>query len=333
MAQWSTQPNKVTAPPKLSVVLPVYNVSPWLKECLDSIFQQTFPAHEIVAVDDGSTDQSPKILSNYSLSHPELKVIRQENAGLSVARNSGLAQTTGTHVIFLDSDDTIEPTMFEKLFKMAVDDDLDIALCNGYFNFEGRKKNRLINENSSSSVMAGREWLRQLLHNQRIFHGVVMHLYRVDFLQSNNFCFIPGQIHEDVIWTNQVLLAAQRIRYTDKPFYNYRIRQNRSGTDKIRRSLEYSIPCSVTNTRQLIKMGNNIKNDKDLSALMRWQGVDSGFAVFHMIDKLPSKNDRLQYVNRLWNDGFFSLLWNNASLFKHKRKVARLALRRALHLV
>ena len=317
-----------SSPTRLSVVLPVYNVSPWVEKCLDSIFQQTHPAYEVIAVDDGSTDLSHDILTQYASIHPELHIIRQKNSGLSVARNSGLDYATGTHLIFIDSDDFIEPTMFEKLLDMAIDDGLDMALCNGWFHFEDRKSDKLINSLPSTSPMEGKEYLKQLLSNKSIFHAVWMHLYRIDFIRSHNFHFIAGQVHEDVIWTNEALLEAQRVRYIDEPLYYYRIRQQRSGDDKKRRSINYTIPCSITNTTRLLELANNNINDNELIYLMQWQGVDSGFSVFHLIEKITSKKERLRYINKIWNDGFFRLMWKNANSFKHKRKITRLILRK-----
>jgi|SaaInlV_165m_DNA_2_1040747.scaffolds.fasta_scaffold07216_2 glycosyltransferase involved in cell wall biosynthesis len=317
----------------LSIVLPVYNVAKWLEKCLDSIFQQTWPADEIIAVDDGSTDNSYKILSRYAKIHPQLKIIRQSNGGLSVARNTGIAAATGTYLIFIDSDDFIDENMYSIMMNMVTSNNLDMAICNGWFYFENREPNKLINHIGNSIVMPGKEWLKERLRSKKIIHMVWMHIYKTRFIKKEKFEFIPGQVHEDVIWTNQILIAAKTMQYIDKPLYYYRIRQNRSGADQIRRSIEYVIPCSVTNTNILIDIANNIKQDSELAQLMRWQAVDSGFAVFHLIEKLSNKKSRIEQLNTLWNSNFFRLMWNNSTSINHKRKVIRLTIKKFLRLI
>ncbi len=319
-------------PVTLSVILPVYNVAEWLEECLNSIFQQTRPADEIIAVDDGSTDNSYEVLARYAEMHPQLKIIRQENGGLSVARNSGILASSGTYLIFIDSDDFIEVSMFAKLLKMATTNELDMVLCNGWYYFDNNNKKQLINTDiKNSPVVTGREWLSQRLINKKIVHMVWMHLYRLEFLRENDFQFIPGQVHEDIIWTNQVLLSAKRVQYIDDPLYYYRIRQIRTGADQMRRSREYVIPCSVTNTETLIKMADKIEDNSQLSQLMRWQAVDSGFAVFHLIEKLPSRKVRLQIMDHLWNTHFYHIMWKNSVNFRQKKKMARLIICKLTH--
>ena len=162
---------------------------------------------------------------------------------------------------------------------------------------------------------------------------VWMHLYRRKFLESHGFHFIPGQIHEDVIWTNQVMLAAHRVRYIDNILYNYRIRQSRSGADLVRRSREYVIPCSIKNTKTISKMADELRHDPDLERLMRWQAFDSGNAIFHLIDKLPEKQDRVIQMQRLKKECFFSLMRHNATSFSQHRKLLKIILKEAIGIV
>ncbi|MEO1944385.1 MAG: glycosyltransferase [Candidatus Thioglobus sp.] len=314
----------------LTVVLPVYNVSSWLEECLDSIFKQTRLADQIIAINDGSTDSSAEILEEYALKYPQLKIITQENGGLSVARNSGLKYATGDYVIFIDSDDFIDTQMFGLLLKAAVENQLDIALCNAWSYFEDREDNTLvIKENIDSKVVRGPDFLRQRLRNKKLVHMVWMHIYSLDFLKLNKFRFIPGQVHEDVIWTNQVLLAAKNVMYIPQALYYYRSRQvdTRSNADKIRRSREYVISCSIVNVNELIVMANSITDDSELSSLMRWQAVDGGFSVFHAIEKNPIKEDRIKKLQTLWIDGFYKIMWINSQNFTQRRKIIRYMLR------
>ena len=101
--------------PKVSVIIPVYNSAEYLGQCLDSIFLQTLNDIEVICVDDGSTDDSPSILSTYAMLDDRLKLVHQENAGPGVARNRGMQEATGEFIIFLDSDDFFHKEMLEKM--------------------------------------------------------------------------------------------------------------------------------------------------------------------------------------------------------------------------
>ncbi len=110
--------------PIISVIIPTYNIAPYLPRCLDSVLNQTYPNIEIVAVDDGSTDDTAKVLQSYAEQHATLRVIQQENSGVSAARNAGLEAATGEYLFFLDGDDWLSPTALERLYSAAADADL-----------------------------------------------------------------------------------------------------------------------------------------------------------------------------------------------------------------
>jgi len=308
----------------LSIVLPVYNTASYLRRCLDSIAAQAALPKEIIAIDDGSTDESKTILVEYAANRlPMLRIKHQENNGLSAARNTGLRLATGKWVSFIDSDDFIDPMMFQKTVAMAEQDDLDILLCNGLYRFEdGRSDTPIYSAPIETDLQSGPDWLKRRLLDRRIAHMVWLHLYKNTFLRAHQFKFIPGRVHEDVVWTNRVLLAANRVRQINDQFYFYCIRTTRSGADMIRRSLEYTIPCSIDNALELDSLANTIA-DRTLSDLMRWQAFDSGNAVFHLIEKLPNSHDRLHQLDLLSKKGVLRMMWNNAGSMGEKRKVIR----------
>ena len=114
--------------PKVSVILPVYNVAPYLEQCMDSIINQTLKEIEIICVDDGSTDESLDILKNYAKNDERIILIEQKNAGAGAARNNGLAKARGKYLSFLDSDDFFEPMMLEKAYQKAVESEAQIVV-------------------------------------------------------------------------------------------------------------------------------------------------------------------------------------------------------------
>lgn len=115
--------------PSISVIIPVYNVAPWLCDCLSSVLNQTLKSLEIIIVDDGSTDISPQIIAEYAAKDSRVKVITQKNSGLGAARNTGIINAAGEYLAFLDSDDRILPNTYEKLYEKALAFDCDIVFC------------------------------------------------------------------------------------------------------------------------------------------------------------------------------------------------------------
>ena len=127
--------------PKVSVIIPVYNVEKYLSECLDSVVNQTLKDIEIICVNDGSPDGSAAILEEYAQKDNRIKVITQENRGLSEARNSGLKIASGEYIAFLDSDDYIDLKFFEQLYKRGIESNSDVVVCENIYRFSGNKQN------------------------------------------------------------------------------------------------------------------------------------------------------------------------------------------------
>ncbi len=124
---------------KLSVIIPVYNVSEYLRQCLDSVIYQTFSEMEIILVNDGSTDNSGDICKEYALKDSRVIYLEQKNAGLAAARQTGLEAACGDYIAFVDSDDWLELNMYERMLSVALDNDADIVFCNTYRN-ESKKE-------------------------------------------------------------------------------------------------------------------------------------------------------------------------------------------------
>ena len=121
--------------PKISVLVPAFNVAPWIGKTLDSILSQTYNNLEVIVVDDGSTDETAEILEHYAAMDERVIVIHQSNAGLVAAREIGIAHATGEYVTFVDGDDTIEPDMYERLMVNALRHDPDFTHCGTAFDF------------------------------------------------------------------------------------------------------------------------------------------------------------------------------------------------------
>lgn len=312
-----------SARPILSQVVPVFNVAPFLEQFLDSIVAQDLSDIEVILVDDGSTDACPEILARYAARHPQLRVIRQENGGLSEARNTGLDNARGEYLAFVDSDDFIDPDYYTRLLDIARRDGLDMAHGNGLYHFEGRRADHPIYADTLSGIMPGREVLRQRLGDKTLLHMVWLHVYRRSFLDRLGIRFVPGLIHEDVLWTTRVFLEAERVAYDPTPGYHYRQRVRRFEPAQLDRRMTAIIDSSVHNARGLADLAAGLGDDPELQRLIRWQLVDGGLSIFHKLRKLSSSALRRDQYRRLREEGVVALLWRNAVEPAQRRRIAR----------
>ncbi len=209
-------------PEKLSLIIPIYNVEDYLPKCLNSILDQTYSNLEIIVVNDGSTDGSDKICDEYAKKDKRIKVIHQNNAGLSNARNRGLDIATGTYIGFIDSDDWVDEKMYENMMTLAKNEDADIVACGLKHIFP----ESIQSKNSDSIVFYDQEnALLDLLTEGNLRFEVWNKIYKHEIIRDIRFKL--GQIHEDLYFTSQVFFNATKIIYIDKPYYNYL--KNRNG--------------------------------------------------------------------------------------------------------
>ena len=310
--------------PLLSLVIPVYNVAPHLPRCLESLCALTPPADEIIVVDDGSTDDCPRILAGFATRLPQMRVIRQENGGLSVARNTGLDAARGEYLAFVDSDDFLAPDAYAEALQLAQQDQLDVVLMNANYHFEGRQADQAIYADiAATKVISGREWLRQRFRAGRLLHMVWMHLYRRDFIEANRFRFVPRLIHEDVIWTTRVLLAAQRIRYSGHIAVHYRLPLRSFSPEQNQRRLQAIVDSSVINAEALAAMSATLDHDAELRRLLDEHLVDGALSVFHKLAKMPDRKAARATLCRLRREGFLHLLWRHAGNPAQRRRLAK----------
>ncbi|MBE6453854.1 MAG: glycosyltransferase [Alphaproteobacteria bacterium] len=178
---------------KISVIVPVYNVEQYLPQCLDSIINQTYKNLEIICVDDGSPDNSGKILDEYAKKDKRIKVIHQENGGLSVARNTGLDNATGEWVSFIDSDDYIALDFYENLISAANKSDTDVVQC-GHSVFSTQIDKTF---SYKSKIVEG---FVNIIKNLK--RGYVWNkLWKRELIESNNLRFYPKIYIEDILFS------------------------------------------------------------------------------------------------------------------------------------
>lgn len=223
--------------PKVSVVVPIYNASDHLGECLDSILLQTHENIEVVCIDDGSTDDSLDILQGYAMFDERLKVITQENAGPGAARNRGIQEATGDFIIFLDSDDFFDSAMLEKMVAKAQEDNSDIVICGHYlFNDTTKKvtkKGDINDEFLDKSPFQPDELGDKLftLRNPASWNKLI----RTDLIRQNDIAFDEeARCIEDTIVVCLSLACARKISIIDEAFVYYRINQDTQITHNLK---------------------------------------------------------------------------------------------------
>jgi glycosyltransferase involved in cell wall biosynthesis len=213
----------------VSVIIPIYKVEKYLRQCIDSVIDQTYRDVEIILVDDGSPDACPMICDEYAEKDTRVKVIHKENSGLSDARNAGFAIATGEFIYFLDSDDYLTHEAIETMVSEANDSNADFLFFDAMILVEDGfvlDQNKDIRKKSYSDS-TGPLMLKKLVDN-REFRSAVQYLFiRKKTLETLDLKFFSGILHEDILFTVQLYLYSGLVRHVAKVLY---CRRNRAGS-------------------------------------------------------------------------------------------------------
>ena len=209
--------------PLISVIIPVYNVEKYLRRCLDSVIAQTYQKLEIICVDDGSIDDSGKICDQYAVRDARIKVIHQENQGLSAARNRGLDAAEGEYIAFVDSDDYILEDMYKKMLDKLLNYNVDLCVCQWQYEFsDGRQ---VVKRKNIDPTIYGRKAsleFARFLYMGNYENGVVVaawnKLYRRALLDKIRF---EGRIHEDEAFCGRIMAKNISVYVMEEQFYVY----------------------------------------------------------------------------------------------------------------
>lgn len=215
--------------PKISVLVPVYNVEKYLRECLDSIVNQTLKDIEIICINDGSTDSSAEILIEYQSKDQRIKVINKENSGYGASMNLGLEAAKGEYIGIVESDDFIKNTMFEDLYALASSNDLDMIKSDFNYYLTSKKQSRtagLIKRKYNKKVISIKD--EPIL--VKMMPSIWSAIYKRDFLNKNKIRFLetPGASYQDTSFAFKTLTSAKRVMFTNKAYLNYRIDNSNS---------------------------------------------------------------------------------------------------------
>ncbi len=275
----------------ISVVVPVYNVAPYLEECVKSVLCQTYTNFELLLIDDGSTDGSGHLCDVYKEQDSRIQVIHQANGGLSQARNVGLRKAGGKYVYFLDSDDMIVPFALEALYTKCEIHQCECAffdadLFGDYFN----NPDYYHRKNLYSEVHAGPEVLEQLILNREYRSCVPMLFFRRDFLIQQHLQFKEGIYYEDELFTFQMFLLCSNAIYVPLKLYQRRIHANSIMTGNLRHVHFSSIVCVIQELQTFIEQQTN-SDAKYIEVYMRTL-AQSAYNKYYNLSRAEQRRSR-----------------------------------------
>ena len=215
----------------ISVIVPIYKVEKYLNRCVESIVNQTYKDLEIILVDDGSPDGCPQICDEYALKDSRIKVIHKENGGVISARQAGLRVATGDYVGFVDSDDYIEPDMYEKIANVIEKHSPDMVACNFFFDYSDKsvKSEQIFNREYYSREELEKEIFPYMLYNPPYYHFGVYpccwaKVFKRELLEQVLYGVTSKiRIGEDAAVTYPCLLKASSLAFVESSLYHYRV--------------------------------------------------------------------------------------------------------------
>ena len=288
---------------KLSIIVPVYNVEQYIKACIESLYRQEIAEKdlEIIIVNDGTPDNSMEVIADIVSQHSNITVVEQENQGLSAARNTGLEKAIGEYILFVDSDDLLIDCSLKPLLELSVSSKADLIVAD----FKKMEDEEILQINSNAMPSqepiiiekTGKDLLMQDLIPDQCY--VWRTIYRKQFLDHNGIRFIAGITFEDIPFTHECYLKAQKCLKTNIPFYIYR---------KGHASISYSLSLkkgkefclAIANTWKLTKTEN-------LESKIRRRLQDDVFASFsalfygatHEMEKASDRREVIKYMKEI----------------------------------
>lgn len=226
---------------EISVIIPVYNVKKYLTECLNSLAVQSFQDCEFICIDDGSMDDSYKIIENYMGNDKRFKLIRQKNKGPAETRNVGIQNAHGKYIAFLDADDYFSGSnVLDKLYQIAEENNLDIVSFETELFYEGSLKEMdnkdfyYKKKNSYKGIRKGQSFFVEMMENQEYCDSACFLFVRREWMLGHGIMFYPGIFYEDALFCIQCFLHAGRMVHLSEKFYTYRVREKSIMTTEAR---------------------------------------------------------------------------------------------------
>lgn len=253
---------------KVTIIVPGYNAELYIEQCLESLLAQTLEEIQIVCVNDGSSDKTLDIMNQFALNDSRIVVVDKKNGGLSTARNAGMQRAEGEYILFLDSDDYLDKEAAEVLYKKAAAQNLDVLFYSAQSFFESDELYKLHKnyetyydrKENYSAIYTGREIYTLFMKNGDFKSSACLQLLKREMLMQNHIYFYEGIIHEDQIYTANVLKEAKRVSCIENKFYFRRVRENSIMTK------EKGIPNIIgyfTAIQELLNIAHGLKAESE----------------------------------------------------------------------
>ena len=223
----------------ISIIMSVYNVGKYLEDCLSSIFNQTYKEFEVIIINDGSTDNSVKIINKYREKHSNIVYLEQQNKGLSEARNLGLSLAKGEYILYIDSDDYIDQDMFRVMIEKIESDKSDMVIIGHteFYDDVTGKDCHVKLEIQDNKIYSGIE-VANLMLECKVMGVAWNKLYKTEKLKEENFYFEIGRYTQDWYPTFKHIANLEKISFVNLPLYKYRLRSTSTTSKKNKKRLE-----------------------------------------------------------------------------------------------
>lgn len=275
---------------RLSIIIPVYNVEKYLKECLESLVNQKLKSMEVILINDGSTDDSEKICREYLERYDFIKLISQKNSGPGISRNKGIACAKGKYIGFVDSDDFVDENMYTKLIDIAENENLDFVGCAIKMFFEGNSKSKVIENNNSEEVLTNEQLTNEIL-KKNIQCFSCNKIFKRELF--DDIKYEEGVYYEDIYTVFRLALKCNRGKHINEPLYFYRQRQNNiTNNISIKHIRDFNSAVEKIN-KYYIKVSNYNKE------LLQSFNVNYFFTSIDLYIK--NKNFKLKEINKNYN--------------------------------
>ncbi len=281
----------------ISVIIPVYNVEKYLRECIDSVLNQTYKNYEIILVDDGSTDSSGRICDEYAEKNDKITVVHKKNSGPSKTRNVGLTNAKGEYIYFLDSDDYLDLNAFEKLMYVAEKENADIVFFDGHSfadpedAFDTKQGYLRKNEYKTDT---GYSVLTELNKNKDFHCAIYLMLIKKELLLKNDINFLESAYcSEDMLFTYQLYCVAKKVAQCHEILYHRRYRKSSIVTS--RKTIRHYSSCKAVYEEVKCFSGKIGKIEDDTAKAFIIRCAFNALDTFTKISNEEKKRNRKDY--------------------------------------
>lgn len=283
---------------KVSIIVPVYNCEKYLSECLDSLVRQTYENYEIILINDGSTDNSLQICSEYSKKNNKIKLISIKNNGVSNARNTGIKAATGDYISFVDSDDEVEETFISSMVNKINLEKIDLVAVNYKYWYVD---NLVYNKFKNTGILSADDMKRELFDDESVRGFSCNKLFRLDIISKYNILFNTNiKICEDLLFCYEYLKYCNQTYVINDGLYLYRMRKSSASNHKNEKDLTVFDAFD-----EMFKLDRNVYT----------YGKKLYTYVFFKYKRLLKSTNRLNEVNNISN---FNMIFDKNINIKEK---------------